>query len=69
MANEAARKNMLDRAIRAIAEIDQIRADCAHWNRMHPHEPIDADPDGALRRARASAQRVIDDLDTDAADA
>jgi hypothetical protein len=32
-------------------DVRQIFIDVEHWNAQHPHEqPIDPDPDGALRR-------------------
>lgn len=58
-----ARREILDLAIKTIAEIDQIHVDVAYWNRMHPdEEPLDPDPDGSLRRSRDTVHRVVDDL-------
>lgn len=47
-------------AERSIANVDQLFADCAHWNRLHPdEEPIDADPDGEMAAVKAYAQAMI----------
>lgn len=49
---------------RIIENIDQLFADCAHWNRLHPDEkPINADPDGMLGKEKARLLAEIDDLD------
>ena len=54
--SEFARKHLADRAVKVVAEINHIFADCDHWNRTHPEEvPIDPDPDGALSAARSQA--------------
>lgn len=41
-------------ATRVAREIDQILDDAANWNRAHPYEAIDPDPEGMLRRLRAA---------------
>lgn len=47
-------------AERAIANVDQIYIDAAHWNRLHPDEqPIDPDPDGEMAAVKRYAQAMI----------
>ncbi len=47
---DAERRRILKIATESIKEIEQLLADTAHWNRLHPdQEPIDIDPDGKLR--------------------
>jgi hypothetical protein len=31
-------------------EIEQIFIDCEHYNRLHPDQVVDADPDGTMRK-------------------
>jgi hypothetical protein len=45
---------------RAIATVDQLFADTAHWNRLHPEEePIEADPDGEMAAIKRYAEAMI----------
>lgn len=47
-------------AERSIANVDQLFADTAHWNRVHPdEEQIDPDPDGEMAAVKRYAQAVI----------
>ena len=58
------RQELMDEALRLAAEIDQIFLAADHWNRGHPYEPIEIDPDGALRAAGVEARRVFASLST-----
>lgn len=51
------RTRLIERAYENLAEIDQIEADIACWNRLHPEKPID--PDGTLAHARDYYTRMI----------
>lgn len=42
--------SFVERARAQRAEITQYFDDLNHWNRLHPDEPIDGDPDGEMRR-------------------
>lgn len=53
------RAQLLARAANLRQEIVQISADADHWNRLHPSEPIDPDPDGELGRMRAALERAL----------
>lgn len=44
---------------RAIKNIDSLFADCAHWNRLHPDELIDPDPDGEMAALKRYAEANI----------
>jgi hypothetical protein len=47
-------------AERSIKNIDQLFADTAHWNRLHPDEkPIDPDPDGEMAAVKRYAQALL----------
>lgn len=47
-------------AERSIATVEQIFADVARWNRLHPDEqPIDPDPDGEMAAVKRYAEAMI----------
>jgi len=47
-------------AERSIKNVDQMFADVAHWNRLHPEEePIDPDPDGEMAAVKRYAEAMI----------
>ena len=48
------RAELVADARRLFEQIEEIFADAAAHNRMHPAHPIDPDPDGRLRRAAES---------------
>lgn len=51
------------RARRIAREVEQIRVDAEHWNRLHPdEEPINPDPDGELDAVYAFASRVLQEV-------
>ncbi len=53
-----------DRVARQIREIDLMRRDAAHWNRVHPdEEPIAWDPDGQMVRLRAWLTELAQQVD------
>lgn len=43
-------RDFYDRAHKLANEIAQIFYDAEHWNRAHPGEEINPDPDGQLQR-------------------
>lgn len=46
---------------RVRANMQQLFVDVEHWNRTHPHEtPIDADPDGQMRRFITSIDYMLE---------
>lgn len=53
------RTRLIERAYENLATIDQLEADIAHWNSVHPEKPIDPDPDGTLAHARDYYTRMI----------
>ena len=54
------RANILREAYRIKTEIAQIFADADYWNINHPNEePINPDPDGALRRLADGVDRTL----------
>lgn len=50
-------------AANGVRLIDELFADTAHWNRLHPFEQVNPDPDGQLARMRASAKKLIAEID------
>jgi hypothetical protein len=47
-------------AERSIKHVDELFADIAHWNRVHPQEEqIDPDPDGEMAAVKRYAQAMI----------
>ena len=43
-----------------LVEIEQLRLDVEHWNRIHPdEEPIDWDPEGTMRQMYEDLQRGL----------
>ncbi len=54
------RESFFVRAQQNKAEIEELFATMEHWNRTHPEEePIDVDPDGALRSALAYYNGIL----------
>jgi hypothetical protein len=52
---------IISRAQHLRQEIAMIFNDVEHWNRIHPDEkPIDADPDGLLRRMAHFLEVVLE---------
>ena len=59
-AKKITRKSFFVRARKLKAEIEQQFLDADHWNRSHPEEePIDIDPDGALRSCLAYCDGIL----------
>ena len=62
MKTDEKRARLIRRARALRAEIEQVFTDCASWNDNHrkPGEPpIDADPDGSLRRMADALDRLL----------
>lgn len=62
--DENGRSRILQRAMKQRVEIEQIFTDIASWNdnstaRKNGAEPIDPDPDGALRRMADGLDRML----------
>lgn len=54
------REKLIARARKMKAEIEQMYADAAHWNRMHPNvTPIDPDPDGKLAGIKHGIEAML----------
>lgn len=55
------RQEIIDEAKRIRAECQQILLDGEHWNNIHPNEePIDADPEGQLKRTIAGIDAMLE---------
>lgn len=54
------RQRIINDAARIANDIDQQLIDVAYWNELHPKEvPIDADPDGQLRRWKRGFESLL----------
>ena len=60
MARQVTLASIIKDAERSIENVDELFADTAHWNRLHPEEePIDPDPDGEMAAVRRYAEAMI----------
>lgn len=60
MARNVTLKSIIRDAERAVATADQLFADTAHWNRLHPDEQlIDPDPDGEMAAVKRYAEAML----------
>lgn len=56
------RERIIENARRTRAKIEDQFREAARWNACHPEEePIDVDPDGALRKLRDGLDRMLAD--------
>jgi hypothetical protein len=46
-------------AERSIKHVNELFADTAHWNRLHPDEQIAPDPDGQMAKLKEYAEALI----------
>lgn len=57
---DAERQDIINDAARIVNNIDQQLIDVAYWNELHPNEtPIDADPNGQLRRWKRGFEGLL----------
>ncbi len=57
------RQEIIDKAKKNLAEVNEIFWDCDHWNDYvrKPHEkPIDPDPDGTLKRIKIYYESLLE---------
>jgi len=53
------RSSLIERTKQLRDEIKQLFLDAEHWNRLHPDEVIDPDPDGELAKLHQQLEEAL----------